>query len=55
MWSTKNSKYSWPKTYSEITKYHNQAFHAIDEAISLEEQENPREVSDIIFNFLLST
>lgn len=45
MWATKSSKYSWPKTFSEIKKCHDEAFHAIDEAISLEEHEKPKEVS----------
>lgn len=45
MWSKNNSKYSWLKAYDEIKKCHDQAFHAIDQAISLEEHEKPTEVS----------
>lgn len=44
MWSSKPSKYSWAKAYSEIKKNHDEAFHAIDQAISLEEHEKPQEV-----------
>lgn len=45
MWPSKNSQYVWFKAYGEIKKYHDAAFHAIDQAISLEEQEKSREVS----------
>lgn len=44
MWS-KKSKYSWPKAYGEIKNYHDEAFRAIDQAITLEEREKPKEVS----------
>lgn len=45
MWHSRNSKYVWFKVYGEIKKYHDEAFRAIDQAITLEEQEKPREVS----------
>lgn len=45
MWSTKNSNYSWSKAFGEIKNNHDEAFRVIDQAITLEERERPKEVS----------
>ncbi|XP_072386300.1 protein spartin [Diabrotica undecimpunctata] len=43
MFSTKQQVYSWEKTYQLIKIKHDEAFRAIDQAISLEEQEKQNE------------
>lgn len=43
--SNKKPTYSWEKTYHFIKNKHDEAFKAIDQAISLEEREKPKEVS----------
>lgn len=54
MWPKKSSKYSWPKAYGEIKSSHDEAFRAIDQAISLEEREKPQEVSINIIQLRLN-
>lgn len=49
--SNKKPTYSWEKTYHFIKNKHDEAFKAIDQAISLEEREKPKEVS--IFKIIL--
>lgn len=40
---------AWSRVYEEIKNTHDYAYKLIDEAISLEEHEKPRDVSNKIF------